>query len=342
MNALYDWLRPALFMLNPERAHDWTLRALHLAPTQFFQENLNHSPIYAMGLTFPHPVGLAAGLDKDGMHLDALSKLPFSYIEVGTVTPKPQIGNPKPRLFRLKKSEALINRMGFNNRGVDALVLRLQKTHYQGILGINIGKNKDTPLERAVDDYVYCMNKVYPYASYITVNISSPNTPDLRQLQQPDFFSDLLKQLRQTQLKLRDLYQRHVPLVVKISPDETPDTLKQMAAIILEQGIEGIIATNTTCSRVGVEGEAEKNETGGLSGKPLFAASTATLRLIKQEVGDAVTLIGVGGIDSGSAAFEKIQAGASLLQVYSGLIYKGPRLIEDIVSTLQGEEVCSI
>lgn len=342
MNRLYDWLRPALFAMDPEKAHDWTLRALKLIPAQLFHKSLNHNPIYAMGLTFAHPVGLAAGLDKDGLYLDALSKLPFSFIEVGTVTPKPQIGNPKPRLFRLKNSQALINRMGFNNRGVDALIAQLQQTHYQGILGINIGKNKDTPLAQAVNDYLYCMNKVYPYASYITVNISSPNTPDLRQLQHPDFFSDLLTQLRKAQLHLRDTYQKHVPLVVKISPDETQDTLKQMAAIILEQGIEGIIATNTTCSRVGVESELLKNEQGGLSGRPLFEASTDCLRLIKQEVGDAVTLIGVGGIDSGNAAFEKMQAGASLLQLYSGLVYKGPGLIEDIVSTLQSGEACSI
>lgn len=330
---MYSILRPLLFSLEPEKAHALSLKALHHIP-QFFFPHAKGKPVNALGLEFPHCVGLAAGLDKNGEHIDALAKLGFSFIELGTVTPRPQIGNPNPRLFRLPQVHALINRMGFNNQGVDALVAHVKKAHYQGILGINIGKNKETPLEQAASDYIYCLDKVYPYASYVTINISSPNTPDLRQLQQTKYFANLLGQIRAQQIKLSDTCQRHVPLLVKVSPDEDLETIKQMAEIILSSGVEGIIATNTTCSRQGVEHSPYANETGGLSGTPLWEPSTQCLRLLKQYVGNAITLIGVGGIDSCETAQAKLNAGASLVQVYSGLIYRGPKLVYELASGL--------
>ena len=323
-----------LFLMDAERAHSFSLSALHYIPKVCFKSPEIVKPVHAMGLQFSHAVGLAAGLDKNGEHLDALAKLGFSFIELGTVTPRPQLGNPQPRLFRLPEAQAIINRMGFNNHGVDALVSNVIKANYKGILGINIGKNKDTPLEHAVDDYLYCLEKVYEFASYVTINISSPNTPDLRQLQQKEYFSDLLSQLHARKIKLADKFQRHVPLLVKVSPDEDIETLKQMTDVILNQGIEGIIATNTTCSREEVISLPHADETGGLSGKPLQKRSLDCLRLLKQYVGDAVTLIGVGGIDSCQRAQEKLDAGASLVQVYSGLIYHGPGLVYEIASGL--------
>jgi dihydroorotate dehydrogenase len=330
---MYRIIRPFLFCLDPETAHHVTLSALRYLPSGSFAKPQGRV-VDAMGLKFAHPIGLAAGLDKNGDYLDALAKLGFSFIELGTVTPRPQIGNPKPRLFRLPAANALINRMGFNNHGVDALVENVKKARYQGILGINIGKNKDTSLDGAVDDYLYCLRKVYLYASYITVNISSPNTPDLRQLQQGAYFHTLMKELREEQLSLSDLHQRYVPLVVKVSPDETDDTLKQIADVIVSQGIDGIIATNTTCARDAVSTLPHGNEQGGLSGRPLTAASTHCLTVLKQVVGDDVTLIGVGGIDSSIVAKEKLEAGASLLQVYTGLIYQGPGLVRALCDGL--------
>ncbi len=320
--------------MAPENAHAFSLAALHYAPSFCFKKTKS-KPIDALGLQFPHAVGLAAGLDKNGEHLDALAKLGFSFIELGTVTPRPQIGNPKPRLFRLPDAHAIINRMGFNNQGVDALVGHVKKARYKGILGINIGKNKDTSLERAAEDYTHCLAKVYEYASYVTINISSPNTPDLRQLQQKEYFANLLSQIQAEQIKLSDKFQRHVPLVIKVSPDEDLETLKQMTEVILNNGIEGIIATNTTCSRTGVTHLPYAEETGGLSGKPLFELSTQCLRLLKQYVGDAITLIGVGGIDSCNTAQAKLDAGASLIQVYTGLIYRGPGLVYELSRGLQ-------
>lgn len=330
---MYSLLRPLLFRMDAEKAHSLTLSALHCIPRICFRQPIG-KPVHAMGLVFPHQVGLAAGLDKNGEHLDALAKLGFSFIELGTVTPRGQTGNPKPRLFRIPEANAIINRMGFNNLGVDALVENVRNASYKGILGINIGKNKETTLDKAAEDYLYCLRKVYNYASYITINISSPNTPDLRQLQQQDYFAGLLTQLQREQVKLADQYGRHVPLVIKVSPDESDETLKQMTEIILQCGIEGIIATNTTCSRELVKNLPYAEEQGGLSGRPLTALSTHCLRLLKQYVGSAVTLIGVGGIDSLTSAEDKINAGASLLQIYSGLVYQGPELICDIVSGL--------
>ncbi|HAU1298087.1 TPA: quinone-dependent dihydroorotate dehydrogenase [Legionella pneumophila] len=332
-NFMYSLLRPLLFRLDAEKAHSLTLSLLDYLPNFYFRK-MAGQPVHAMGLVFPHQVGLAAGLDKNGEHLDALAKLGFSFIELGTVTPKGQAGNPKPRLFRITEANAIINRMGFNNSGVDVLVENVKSANYKGILGINIGKNKETNLNQAADDYLYCFRKVYDHASYVTINISSPNTPDLRQLQQGDYFAELLTQLQKEQIKLADQYGRHVPLVVKVSPDETDETLKQMTDIILQYGIEGIIATNTTCSREMVKNLPCSEKQGGLSGRPLMELSTRCLRLLKQYVGNDVTLIGVGGIDSLESAKDKINAGASLLQVYSGLVYKGPELIHDIVSGL--------
>ncbi|MGC1182674.1 quinone-dependent dihydroorotate dehydrogenase [Legionella sp.] len=330
---MYSILRPLLFFMDPERAHSLSLSALHYMPITR-NKSIDAKPINSMGLQFPHAVGLAAGFDKNGEYLDSLSKLGFSFIELGTVTPRAQLGNPKPRLFRLPEAQAIINRMGFNNQGVDILVNRIIQANYKGILGVNIGKNKDTSLNRAVDDYLYCLKKVYAHASYVTINISSPNTPDLRQLQQGAYFANLLSQLRAEQMKLADEFQRHVPLVVKVSPDEDNETLKQMTEVILQHRVEGIIASNTTCSREGIKNLPHAEEIGGLSGKPLQELSLQCLSLLKQYVGDAVTLIGVGGIDSCQTAQEKLDAGASLLQVYSGLIYQGPGLVHQLLNGL--------
>lgn len=323
---IYSLLRPLLFCLQPETAHHVVLKALHAVPARLFSKPTSN-PVQALGLEFPHAIGLAAGFDKNGEYLDDLSKLGFSFIEVGTVTPRPQGGNPKPRLFRLPKAHALINRMGFNNHGVDALVARFQKKKYQGILGVNIGKNKDTSLDRAVEDYLYCLRQVYVHTSYVVVNLSSPNTPSLRALQHGDYFSNLMNALREEQLYLADKHQRYVPLVVKVSPDEPDETLKTMADVMLSLGIEGIIATNTTSSRAGVEGLPHGGEEGGLSGPPLAARATACLRLLKEQVGDEISLIATGGIDTLSVARDKLAAGASLLQLYTGFIYQGPGLV---------------
>lgn len=330
---MYSALRPWLFKMDAEKAHDVTLSALAFLP-QFCFTQPRQNKVEAMGLEFSHPVGLAAGLDKNGEYVDGLAKIGFSFIEVGTVTPRPQIGNPKPRLFRVPETEALVNRMGFNNQGVDVLVQNIQAANYQGILGINIGKNKDTPLSKAADDYLYCFKKVYEHASYVTINISSPNTPDLRQLQQKVHLADILGQLKMEQTKLSDQFQRYVPLVVKISPDESVETIKEMAGAILNYEIDGVIATNTSSSRVLFKSAPRVARQGGLSGKPLLELSTACLGLLKEEVGNAVTLIGVGGIDSVESAQQKIDAGASLVQVYSGLIYQGPELVSRLANRL--------
>lgn len=332
---MYSLIRPLLFKFDAERAHHLALAALRYIPTQCFAESIwSGDPIQALGLEFAHPVGLAAGLDKNGDYLEALDKLGFSFIEIGTVTPRPQLGSPKPRLFRLPKAHAVINRMGFNNKGVEALVTTLSRVHTKALLGINIGKNKETSLNNAVDDYLFCLRHVYPYASYITVNISSPNTPDLRQLQDEDYFNQLMNQLREEQLHLSDQHQRYVPLVVKLSPDEPDDALKRMADTIVQLGIDGIIATNTTCSREAVSGLLYGSEMGGLSGRPLLSRSTECLRVLKQVVGDNVTLIGAGGIDSTVTARQKLDAGATLVQVYTGLIYQGPSLVNRLVNGL--------
>lgn len=332
---MYSLIRSLLFKLDEEKAHHLSLEALRYIPKSFFsQPTWSGKPIQALGLEFDHPVGLAAGLDKNGDYVEALDKLGFSFIEIGTVTPRAQEGHLKPRLFRLPKAHGIINRMGFNNHGVEAMVSTISRVHTNAILGINIGKNKETPLNHAVDDYLFCLRHVYPHASYITLNISSPNTPDLRQLQDSDYFNHLMNQLREEQLHLSDRYRRYVPIVIKLSPDESDDALKRMAETIMQLGIDGIIATNTTCAREAVASLPYGNESGGLSGRPLFSRSTDCLRVLKQVVGDEVPLIGVGGIDSVETAREKLEAGARLVQVYTGLIYQGPGLIKRIVEGL--------
>lgn len=320
--------------MEPETAHRMTLKVLNWLPSFCFSVPAS-KPISCMGLSFSHPLGLAAGLDKDGAYLPAIAKLGFSFIEIGTVTPRPQSGNPYPRLFRLLEDEALINRMGFNNHGVDELVSRISNHSYTGILGINIGKNKDTPLESAAQDYCFALKRVFCWADYVTINISSPNTPDLRRLQEEHFFETLLNQILVCRQQLADKHQKWLPLAVKVSPDESDEQLKRLADTVLKKGIEAIIATNTTASRDISLHSSWAQEPGGLSGKPLAVRANHCLQVLKTQVGNAVALVGVGGIDSAAAARERLAAGADLLQLYTGLIYQGPKLITEIVHQLE-------
>lgn len=295
-----------------------------------------------MGLSFQNPIGLAAGLDKNGDYIDALGALGFGFIEVGTITPKPQRGNEKPRLFRLPEINALINRMGFNNKGVDYLVKNLKKRHYQGILGVNIGKNKDTPLDKSVQDYLICLEAVYPYADYVTINISSPNTPGLRQLQSATYFEDLLVQLKNAQRSFHHRFKRYVPLVVKIAPDLTSEEIIVMAELLLKYEIDGVIATNTTIKPLDelildthtLPYEKINRVQGGLSGQPLFHLSTTAVETLKSIIKDQIPIIAVGGIMSPADAKQKFDSGASLVQLYTGLVYQGPKLIQDIYNFL--------
>jgi dihydroorotate dehydrogenase len=291
-------------------------------------------PIKVMGLEFKNPVGLAAGLDKNGDYINALAALGFGFVEIGTVTPRPQPGNPKPRLFRLPEHQAIINRMGFNNLGVDHLLAQVKQSAYAGILGINIGKNFDTPIENAADDYLIGLRKAYAAASYITLNISSPNTQNLRRLQQGDEIKSLMAALKAEQLKLQQEHSKYVPLVVKIAPDLTADEIRHIARLLLEFDIDGVIATNTTIARDMIAGHALAHETGGLSGAPVKDKSTAVVRGLAVELNGRIPIIAAGGILSAEDAEEKLKAGASLVQVYSGLIYKGPQLIADIANQL--------
>ncbi len=335
MSMLYSLLRPLLFRLDPEQAHEVSLNGLRVCNNYgldtLFGSRPAPLPIEVMGMTFPNPVGIGAGLDKNGEYIDALAGLGFGFIEVGTVTPKPQAGNDKPRLFRFPGADAIINRMGFNNHGVDALLENLKKTRYRGILGINIGKNATTPIESAVDDYLICMNKVYPYASYITINISSPNTKGLRDLQNEAALSVLLSQLKMRQLELADQTGRYVPLVVKIAPDWTTEAIAGIAKLLIEHRIDGVIATNTTLSRDGLMHLPGAEQQGGMSGAPLNSKSTLVIRELALQLEGAVPIIGVGGITRGGDAWEKIDAGASLVQIYSGLIFRGPVLVNECV-----------
>lgn len=332
----YPFVRKALFQLDPERAHEFTFQQLRrITGTPFealVRQKVPAKPVNCMGLTFKNPLGLAAGLDKDGECIDALGAMGFGSIEIGTVTPRPQPGNDKPRLFRLVDAEGLINRMGFNNLGVDNLVENVKKAHYDGVLGINIGKNKDTPVEQDKDDYLICMEKIYAYAGYIAINISSPNTPGLRTLQYGEALDDLLTAIKNKQNDLQVMHHKYVPIAVKIAPDLSEEELIQVADSLVRHNIDGVIATNTTLDRSLVQGMKNCDQTGGLSGRPLQLKSTEIIRRLSQELNGRLPIIGVGGIDSVIAAREKIAAGASLVQIYSGFIFKGPPLIKEIVT----------
>lgn len=335
---LYRLARAGFFQLDAEKAHDLAIqnfkRFTGTPLDLFYRQQLPHRPVECMGLTFRNPVGLAAGLDKNGECIEAFDAMGFGFVEVGTVTPRPQSGNDKPRLFRLVNAEGIINRMGFNNEGVDYLIENVKKAKYSCILGINIGKNKDTPIEKGVEDYLICMDKVYEYAGYIAVNISSPNTPGLRSLQYGEALDELLSALKRKQKELAEKYNKYVPLTLKIAPDLTDEEIKQICQSLIKNKIDGVIATNTTLDRSIVEGMKYANEAGGLSGRPLQSRSTEVVRLLHQELQGDIPIIGVGGIDSFVAAKEKMMAGANLVQVYSGFIYHGPGLVRDIVKNL--------
>lgn len=332
---LYSLARPFLFSLAPERAHDLTLSLLK-SSCKFgvMRQKIEPKPVTCMGIEFPNPVGLAAGLDKNGAYIDALASLGFGFIEIGTITPRPQAGNPQPRLFRIPKAHAIINRMGFNNEGVDQLVENVKASKFKGVLGINIGKNADTAVEDAVSDYLICLEKVYNYASYITVNISSPNTKNLRSLQSGHALTELLETLKKRQIELAEEFQHYVPLVLKVAPDLSEKDVQFIASQLLEFKIDGLIVTNTTLSREGVEQLPFGDEAGGLSGAPVFEKSTQCLAAFSKLLKDQIPLIGVGGILQGDQAMIKQQAGAQLVQLYSGLIYTGPRLIKDCVDSM--------
>jgi dihydroorotate dehydrogenase len=324
---LYALARPFLFALDPERAHALTLGLAALVPAA----RPAGSPVRAMGLEFPNAVGLAAGLDKDAAHVDALARLGFGFLEVGTVTPRPQPGNPRPRLFRLPRAQALINRMGFNNVGLDAFLENLSRARWRGVLGINIGKNADTPIERAAEDYEACLERVYARAGYVAVNVSSPNTRNLRDLQAADNLDALLARLAALRARLAERHGRRVPLALKVAPDLEPAQVGSIADAVRRHGVDGVIATNTSLSREGVEGLPHAAETGGLSGAPIRARATATLAAFAAALRGEAALVGVGGILSGADAAEKIDAGASLVQLYTGLVYRGPELVAECI-----------
>ncbi len=335
----YPLLRALLFQLDPETAHDWTRMMLHLPGVgplaRITALGIPNAPRRVMGIDFPNPVGLAAGLDKDGECIPIWRALGFGFVEIGTVTPRPQPGNPKPRLFRLPRAQALINRMGFNNQGVDRLVERLRRVNGSGVLGINIGKNADTPVERAADDYLLGLRKVYPWASYVAVNISSPNTPGLRDLQYGAALDRLLEALKTEQARLAVEHGRYVPLAIKIAPDIADADLPTVGQALIRHELDAVIATNTTFSRVGVEKLPHAQETGGLSGAPLMTRSTAVVERLREIFADKLPIIAVGGILSGADAAAKIAAGASLVQLYTGFIYRGPELIREAVKALR-------
>ncbi len=334
----YELIKPLLFQLDAEKAHDITLKSLKWADKSGVIGFYPKAPIcqsrQVMGLTFPNAVGLAAGLDKNGAVIDGMAALGFGFIEVGTVTPRAQPGNAKPRLFRVTEAQGVINRFGFNNLGVDNLIENVKAAHYKGVLGINIGKNFATPIENAVHDYLIGMQKVYTHASYITVNISSPNTKNLRALQEKEALSSLLASLKLEQQKLAQQHGKYVPITLKIAPDLTQEQVIEIADLLMQHEIDGVIATNTTLARDAVKGMQNAGETGGLSGAPVRNQSTLVIQQLSKQLQGALPIIGVGGILSGADAVEKIAAGASLVQVYSGLIYKGPKLVRDICEVL--------
>ena len=339
---MYSLARPVLFGLDPERAHALALRSLDLAWRSHCLGMVAGRrpaplPTRALGLSFPNPIGLAAGLDKNGEYIDALMALGFGFIEVGTVTPRPQTGNPKPRMFRLVGDEALINRLGFNNAGVEALVRNVERAQRKSdaLLGINIGKNKDTPNEDAAADYLYCLERVYPLADYITVNISSPNTAGLRELQEEQSLRRLVGGLREAQERLAARHGRRVPVLVKVAPDLADPDIDAVARVLADLGVDGVVATNTTTVRTTVQGHRHGHEIGGLSGAPLMGQSTLVLRRMRARMPESIPLVGVGGILSGADAVAKMAAGASLVQCYTGLIYRGPELIAECVAAVR-------
>ncbi len=326
----YRYLQSLLFRFPPETAHRLAMLGMDLADSTGFSQLLYKSvdaPVEVMGIRFPNAVGLAAGLDKNAEHIDGLAALGFGFVEVGTVTPRPQSGNPKPRLFRIPEHQAIINRMGFNNKGVDYLLKQVDNSRFDGVLGINIGKNFDTPVERATDDYLLCLRKVYSRASYVAVNVSSPNTPGLRSLQFGESLNQLLAALKQEQAKLAEYYGRYVPIAVKIAPDMDEQEIGLVGQALVEYQLDAVIATNTTLARTGIAGSAVAQEAGGLSGAPLRQQSTEVIRILARVLDGRLPIIGVGGICDGEGARQKIAAGASLVQLYSGFIYRGPRLI---------------
>ncbi|HZE61324.1 MAG TPA: quinone-dependent dihydroorotate dehydrogenase [Burkholderiales bacterium] len=335
---LYRVVRPLLFALDPETAHSISLDSLdvltRLGAAPLLGCSVPRVPVRVMGLEFPNPVGLAAGLDKDGEHIDGLAALGFGFLETGAVTPRPQAGNPAPRVFRLPEAEALINRLGFNSRGADAFVGNIRRSRHKGIVGVNIGRNADTPNERALEDYLECLNRVYPHASFVTANVSSPNTKNLRDLQRADELDGFLAALAAERDRLALRHGRRVPLAMKISPDLDEAGIDAVADRVVARGIDAVIATNTTVSRQGVEHLATAREQGGLSGAPLKARATAVVARLRRALPSSVAIIGVGGIASAADAREKLDAGADLVQLYTALVYRGPQLVGEIVRGL--------
>jgi len=337
---MYGLARPFLFGLEPERAHALGLASLEAAYRTGTSPLLAHPveplPTRVLGLDFPNPVGLAAGLDKNGAHIDALLALGFGFIEIGTVTPRAQAGNPKPRMFRLPKQQALINRLGFNNQGVDALVRNVGRARRRhGLLGINIGKNRDTDNADAAADYLHCLERVYPLADYITVNISSPNTAGLRELQEEQALRRLVGTLRDAQERLGAQHGKRVPMLVKVAPDLTDDDIEAVSRVLGDLGVDGVVATNTTVARMGVDDHRLASQPGGLSGAPLMGQSTVVLRKLRTRLDEHIPLVGVGGILSGADAAAKMSAGASLVQFYTGMIYRGPDLVRECVEAIR-------
>jgi dihydroorotate dehydrogenase len=337
---MYSFARPFLFGLDAERAHGLGLKALDLAYRTHSTGLIAHRrpplPTKLLGLAFPNPVGLAAGLDKNGAHIDALLALGFGFIEIGTVTPRAQPGNPRPRMFRLERDQALVNRLGFNNGGVDALVRNVERARRKGgLLGINIGKNKDTPNEDAASDYLYCLERVYPLADYITVNISSPNTAGLRELQEEQALRRLVGTLREAQERLAARHGKRVPMLVKVAPDLSDSDIDAAARVLSQLSVDGVIATNTTIARTAVQGHRHAHEAGGLSGAPLMGQSTLVLRRLRTRLPESIPLVGVGGILSGADAVAKMAAGASLVQCYTGLVYRGPELVGECIDAMR-------